>query len=842
MRMFRLVSLLVCVYSLYEDQVGLYDWHKKQLGKTSEIWLMSRGRSLFLSERGVLSLLKPSGEIEWRKIVNVLDSNVTATASLTEIFTYASGVLSAWTVDEGQIIWTRPVPVCSQLLIARQGLVDILIALHEREIEIFSMSDGETMKKIELGRLEKIIEKNNEFLVVLGENFTIWKIYLKTWTTEKIEGTSNGKVFCSKETCVSIGNSVANVYQNGELKEIDWGHKGVDHILDKYFALEGGDLIEIINFVPVVRKSLKKHVGSSNSPIWIEHSDSGLTVQHIDSQPIQVQGTSGMPEVLKFWGYYSEKGEILGFALLADYRVICFKGPTIRWVREEGLAHISSLYFIELPSKEIHAHNQYFAYVKDHNSWSDVLNNFLLRVQSQINKPELQLDLLEKDNFSFKKLIVITSDSGYLMAIQSLTSQIVWRLYVGKVLSVVQINSEEMLVVSIGNEKKTILRYVDVIQGNVISMKTLEYQVVDVITAGLEEDISIYLVDEALAVHLITSHSHADLYYYVLNSAENTLEGYKYTSAGKNKIWGMQISKNEVISSYITNKSGKIHQPAIATGTSRLIYKYADENLFAISTQKGQDFYIYIINSISGHIIYKLHQDGVSGTPHMSFHEHKLFAHYWNTRFERFEILSIELFKSNVDDSAGDVLKKYYSGKFSVEYTSMFTPEVNVFTQTYVFPHGVKDMKMTTTLQGITKPSLVMILDSNQVYLLDTQFLSPRRRLEDSVEEGLFDDPSLPVYKPSLPWSGTNIATYYLQLEGLQRLETADTSLESTSVVVAYGLDLFVARVMPEKGFDLLAEDFSKSAILLTVIGLLLLNIIVQRWFAIKNAKEKFNT
>jgi Protein of unknown function (DUF1620). len=151
-------------------------------------------------------------------------------------------------------------------------------------------------------------------------------------------------------------------------------------------------------------------------------------------------------------------------------------------------------------------------------------------------------------------------------------------------------------------------------------------------------------------------------------------------------------------------------------------------------------------------------------------------------------------------------------------------------------------MKITTTHQGITKPFLVMILENNQVYLLDTSLLSPRRKLEDSHDEGLFDDPSLPVYKPSLGFSSFNVASYNLELEGLKKVELTDTWLESTSIVVAFGLDLFLVRVMPEKSFDLLGEDFSKAAIVLTIVGLVVLNIIVQKWFASKNAKEKFNT
>ena len=35
--MFRYLALIVCAYSLYQDQIGAYDWHKRSIGKISEI-------------------------------------------------------------------------------------------------------------------------------------------------------------------------------------------------------------------------------------------------------------------------------------------------------------------------------------------------------------------------------------------------------------------------------------------------------------------------------------------------------------------------------------------------------------------------------------------------------------------------------------------------------------------------------------------------------------------------------------------------------------------------------------------------------------------------------------
>jgi len=46
------------------------------------------------------------------------------------------------------------------------------------------------------------------------------------------------------------------------------------------------------------------------------------------------------------------------------------------------------------------------------------------------------------------------------------------------------------------------------------------------------------------------------------------------------------------------------------------------------------------------------------------------------------------------------------------------------------------------------------------------------------------------------------------------------TQLESTSLVFAYGLDMFLTRVSPSGTFDVLSENFNKIQLVCTVIGL----------------------
>ena len=59
-----------------------------------------------------------------------------------------------------------------------------------------------------------------------------------------------------------------------------------------------------------------------------------------------------------------------------------------------------------------------------------------------------------------------------------------------------------------------------------------------------------------------------------------------------------------------------------------------------------------------------------------------------------------------------------------------------------------------------------------------------------------------------------------MQVARTRKLITSPALLESTSLVFAFGLDLFATRLAPSGTFDVLSEDFNKLQLVLTVLGL----------------------
>ena len=81
-------------------------------------------------------------------------------------------------------------------------------------------------------------------------------------------------------------------------------------------------------------------------------------------------------------------------------------------------------------------------------------------------------------------------------------------------------------------------------------------------------------------------------------------------------------------------------------------------------------------------------------------------------------------------------------------------------------------------------------------------------------------EPGLPPYVPELMFPPEVILNYNQTISGVTNIIAAPTGLESTSVVLVYGLDLYCSRVTPSKGFDLLKDDFDHYVIASVLVGL----------------------
>lgn len=74
----------------------------------------------------------------------------------------------------------------------------------------------------------------------------------------------------------------------------------------------------------------------------------------------------------------------------------------------------------------------------------------------------------------------------------------------------------------------------------------------------------------------------------------------------------------------------------------------------------------------------------------------------------------------------------------------------------------------------------------------------------------------------------------------VRQIITAPSLLESTSLVLAVGTDLFLTRVATSGTFDVLSENFNKTQLVLTVVGLAVAIAITKSMVWRKQLRERW--
>ena len=154
-----------------------------------------------------------------------------------------------------------------------------------------------------------------------------------------------------------------------------------------------------------------------------------------------------------------------------------------------------------------------------------------------------------------------------------------------------------------------------------------------------------------------------------------------------------------------------------------------------------------------------------------------------------------------------------------------------------------------------------MANENGQIQSFPRLLLNPRRTKDkptaEEQEEWLVQyDPVLPVdthrvlshnyhvrgfsVQPFEDHLGPLFFAFELQVANVRHILTAPALLESTSLVFAYGLDLFCTRVTPSGTFDVLNETFNKAQLVFTICGLAVAILAVRPMVRQKRLREKW--
>lgn len=312
-------------------------------------------------------------------------------------------------------------------------------------------------------------------------------------------------------------------------------------------------------------------------------------------------------------------------------------------------------------------------------------------------------------------------------------------------------------------------------------------------------------------------------YFSLVNNDSTAIKGYQVVegyrgSLTASPVWSYAIPKGSTLVA-VGSRSPFENVASLGRvlGNRNVLYKYLNPNLFAVAhaNPETQTMTMTLLDGVKGSLLYQVvHEDidTVHHDVHIGTSENWIVYHYWTNGAIRgsskgYQVSVLELFEGAEENERID------SDKFS----SYSDQQPHVRSETFVFPYGVRTLGITDTRNGVSTREVLFGLTNNQIYGVSRRMLDVRRPRDKPTKEA--QEEQLIPYGP-IPDERKMYASYSLEILGMNTIITAPALLESTSLVFAYGLDTFFTYRAPSRQFDVLSEDFNKSQLLLTIVGL----------------------
>lgn len=245
------------------------------------------------------------------------------------------------------------------------------------------------------------------------------------------------------------------------------------------------------------------------------------------------------------------------------------------------------------------------------------------------------------------------------------------------------------------------------------------------------------------------------------------------------------------------------------------------------------NLFINLVDSVAGRILYRVSHSNVhvNAIPVVvTISENWVFYAFVNKKTRKSELGVLSLYEGKI---VKDGLTAFSTPEQSSTFSSLDAPEPIVLAKTFVLPHAVTAMGVTATKEGISGRRLVVAGKNGRLDAIDRKVLEPRRPVgklkEDEKKEGLVQ------YHEVVPLVSSMALSYNRTVQGVTRIISVPTDLESQSMVLAFGgPDIFLVRTSPSRGFDLLPDSFNKALILIVVVAIAVAYLALQRVVARK--------
>ncbi|CAJ0963357.1 unnamed protein product, partial [Mesorhabditis belari] len=561
------------------------------------------------------------------------------------------------------------------------------------------------------------------------------------------------------------------------------------------------------------------------------------------------------------------------------------KKGTTEWSREEGLTKIGSVEMLDLPLSESQAAIETEFSVDEKN----VLASFIHRLISQLDQFKRWIgksfesifnlalvmqvqsssfsDILnsvrnsakssssfrgyplERDVFNLRKLMVVTSLKGSIFALDNSDGSVVWRKYLGanvdglttldghhKIPIFIQrttafYNFDAQVAVAYKQNAATHITFLNPMNG-----KEVDHQVVNdarridllpfvgdnhlhsIIVVGANKKFTVFpslpanVLETAPPVHLFD-----------VDQKNGKMTGFRLDlkTHELKETWTEflpQWQESTLITISGKPSTQRTHSQGRVMVDRSVLYKYVNPNLVAIALlgKESSQLTVIMLDAVTGQTVHSARLPKVKEPVHLVHCENWVAYSYWSEKGRRTEIAVFELFQG---------IEQQHLETFSSD--EPLKQALHVEQASFIFSQGIQSMAISETEQGASNRAILVALPFGNIFEVNRRILDALRPMELTAE--MREEGGFIPYMPEIPIATEEMLNYNQTVHHIQGIKTAPSGLESTSLVLAYGLDMFYTRVTPSGTFDILKDDFDHVFITIVLAALILGSIFARR-------------
>ncbi|CAM1506091.1 Fc.00g057320.m01.CDS01 [Cosmosporella sp. VM-42] len=575
-----------------------------------------------------------------------------------------------------------------------------------------------------------------------------------------------------------------------------------------------------------------------------------------DAEPVHA-----VSEVIKKAG--GEGFAVRSAVVTKDEDWVMVRNGEVDWTRPEGLTGAVAAVWAEIPASETlakvleqEAHTNplqaYIHRVTRHIDDLQYLPDYLASIPERFiagifgGETASKKETLHRDNFGFNKIIVLATRRGRMYGLDTGNSgAVLWGKSVlpqapGETLDVKGIFAkDEQGVVTLRGSK-----------GEYVAIKSDTGDVVEVMPPGsLSPVSSTAIVDSTSGQWLLPigadgvageiPEGWTPEQIIVVRGEGESLKGLKFVHSGKKatalEIWKLQVKPGQKIAEIAKPPArNPVASIGRVLGDRGVHYKYLNANtaVIAVADEAESSLSIQLVDTVSGQILAVQTYKGVDSTKPVScamaenWYACSFFGQYTlndgtNRAIKGYQVVVSDLYESPSPNDRGPLGDADEFSSLNPVDTPTGPPLPWVVSQAFVVSQPLTTLTVSQTRQGIANRQLLAYLsEANSIVGLPRQILDPRRPVGRDPTAPEMEAEGLGKYAAAIEVDPRLIVSHQWNVVGVKGIVATPAIVESTSLVVAYGVDVFGTRVAPSGVFDILGKGFNKVTLVGTVVAL----------------------